>query len=320
MMDFRKIEAFCRVYEQRSFSKAGEVLLISQPTVSAHIQALESELGVRLLDRMGRTVLPTPAGEILYKYGLEAFKSLDAAKNEINSIMDEVAGDVVLGSGSMPSEYLLPDIVTGFAQRYPKSSLNLVVKDSGAVLKALIDCEIMLGVVGQHIKHPDLEFTKLLDDELIIVAAPSLDLSAYSTRPNRRSSARNRTKNKKYSMEEALFWPWIVRAAGSSTKKAFDATLANFGYKPRDLRVELIVDSGRSTILYVRSGLGVTAMPRLAAAEMLEHGVLVELDVKGFECQCSVYAATNVKRMPSPAASVFLSYLLEQTAYIRVAR
>ena len=79
MMDFRKIEAFCRVYEQRSFSKAGEELSISQPTVSAHTQAMESEQGVSKLDSMGRTVPPKPAGETRYKYGLEAYKTLDAA-------------------------------------------------------------------------------------------------------------------------------------------------------------------------------------------------------------------------------------------------
>ena len=64
-MDFRKLEAFCKVYELKSFSKAGLELQLSQPTISAHVANLEEELGVPLFDRLGRTVLPTQAGEVL---------------------------------------------------------------------------------------------------------------------------------------------------------------------------------------------------------------------------------------------------------------
>ena len=67
-MDLRRLEVFCKVYELKSFSRAGEACLLSQPTVSEHIRYLETFLDVRLFDRLGREVAPTRAGEILYSY------------------------------------------------------------------------------------------------------------------------------------------------------------------------------------------------------------------------------------------------------------
>jgi DNA-binding transcriptional LysR family regulator len=303
MYDFRKIEAFCRVYEQGSFSKAGEALFLSQPTISAHVRALENDMGVRLLERLGRTVLPSPAGVILYKHSIRAFGELEAARNEISGLLGEVAGEVVLGASTIPAGFILPDVVTSFIRQYPKSSLNLTVKDSSAVIRSVLNCEVMLGVAGSVEKHPDLAFTHLLDDEIIIVCSPEL----YSYR----------AAAGVFSMSGLSGWPWIFRNEGSGTRKSFEEGVLNAGYSLRDFKIELKVDSAQAALQYAVAGLGVTFASRLAVADMLKNGELVEIDVEALSLPRAFYAVQNLRRDFFPVVASFLSHLIEKTAHFR---
>lgn len=302
MFDYRKLEAFCRVYEQRSFSRAGEVLFLSQPTVSAHVQALEKEIGVKLLDRMGRTVLPTPAGSVLYRHSVNAFGELSAAKNEISRLMGDIAGNVSLGASTIPAAYLLPEIVTAFVAKYPMVHLNLSVSDSHWITRSVLEGECMLGIVGSADKHQDLEFVNLIDDELVIVV--SSESSAIPAKPE-------------YSMAEAAEWPWIMREEGSGTRKNFEDGIIKAGYSPRALQVVLHVDSTQVAVQYAISGLGVTVTSRLVVAAELERGKLRELKISGLKLPRSFYAVTNIRRDFFPAAASFLSFLQDKTAHLR---
>jgi DNA-binding transcriptional LysR family regulator len=303
MYDFRKIEAFCRVYEQKSFSKAGELLFLSQPTISAHVRALENDLGVKLLERLGRTVLPSPAGVILYKHSVMALGELEAARNEISGLLGEVAGEVVLGASTIPAGFILPGIVTSFIRQYPKAFLNLAVKDSRAVIRAVLNCEVMLGVTGSVEKHPDLEFTHLLDDEIIIVCSPKLHL--YSAG----SGA--------FSLEDLAGWPWIFRNEGSGTRKSFEEGVSGAGYAIRNFKVELKVDSAQAAVQYALAGLGVTFASRLVVAGMLKSGELVEIAIAGLSLPRAFYAVQNLRRGFFPVVASFLSHLIEKTAPFR---
>ncbi|MDR1242877.1 MAG: LysR family transcriptional regulator [Deltaproteobacteria bacterium] len=303
MYDFRKLEAFCRVYEQKSFSKAGEVLFLSQPTISAHVQALENDIGVKLLERLGRTVLPSPAGVVLYKHSVRAFAELENAKNEISSLMREVAGEVVLGASTIPAGFILPDLVTGFIRKYPKTSMSLIVKDSHAIIKSVLDCEVMLGVAGAIEKHPDLEFTPLVEDEIIIVCSPKLNL--------------NRPGSGAFNIAEAASWPWIFRNEGSGTRKSFEEGFIKAGQTIRNFKIELKVDSAQAAVRYAAAGLGLTAISRLVVADMLKSGELLKVDIEGLHLPRTFYAVQNLRRDFFPAAAGFLAYLVEKTSYLR---
>ncbi|MDR2892302.1 MAG: LysR family transcriptional regulator [Deltaproteobacteria bacterium] len=313
MFDFRKIEAFCRVYEQRSFSKAGEVLFLSQPTVSAHVQALENEVGVRLLDRLGRTVLPTPAGAALYRHSIKAFEELEAAKNEISRLMGEVAGEVLLGCSTIPAGFLLPDIVTGFIRKHPKASMNLTVKDSHSIIKAVLDCEVMLGVVGAVEAHPDLEYIHLVDDELVLVCSPQLAL-----KHGREEVSGAKAAECLFSLEDALAWPWILRNEGSGTRRGFEEGMLQAGCNARDLRAELKVDGTQAAVQYARAGLGVTVTSGLVVAEQLAKGELIEVRIDKLRLPRKFYAVQNLRRcLLFPAQAAFISYMAEQTVNLR---
>ncbi len=278
MLDFRRLEAFCKVYELRSFSRAGADLFLSQPTISAHVLALEKELGVRLLDRMGRQVLPTPAGEVLYRRASEAFASLAAAEAEIGQLRDEVSGDLVVGGSTIPAHHVLPEIIAGFVRTYPAVRVHLRVGDTADIVQRVSDGELMLGLVGAVEPHPDLVFEPLVDDELVVVATPEL------------AGGRRQVQ-----VEELAQWPWIMREAGSGTRRTFAEALASAGMDVRRLPVALVVDSTQAVVQYVRAGLGVSATSRLAVAESIP---------RASSTRCAMPGGTGFRRRrPLPPTS-----------------
>lgn len=300
MLDFRRLEAFCKVYELRSFSRAGADLFLSQPTISAHVLALEKELGVRLLDRMGRQALPTPAGEVLYRRASEAFACLAAAEAEISQLRDQVSGDLVVGGSTIPAHHVLPEIIAGFVRKYPEVRVQLRVGDTAEIVHRVAEGELMLGIVGAVEQNPDLQFEPLLDDELVVVAAPALVGGKRQLRAS-----------------ELSRWQWIMREAGSGTRRTLADALSSVGMEMRQLPVALVVDSTQAVVQYVRAGLGISATSRLAVADSIARGELVELRVTDCRPVRQFHTVRHTRRQQFPAAAAFAAYLRECTGHLR---
>lgn len=313
MSDFRKIEAFCKVCEQRSFSKAGEALFLSQPTVSAHIQSLERDFEVRLLDRMGRTVMPTPAGAVLYHYAKEAFAKLEEAKAEISALALEIAGDLHIGSSSIPALHVLPGILAEFTGLHPKVRLKLMVDDSASVIRQVAEGEVMAGLVGERPGEADIAATVLMDCEIVVIAP------AHMRIPTLRPPSGGQANLPSIGFAEACALPWILREYDSSTRKAFEEVLTLAGHDARRMRPRLVVDSSHAAVQYVRAGLGVSAAARLAVQDSLERGELRAFTIDGIRASRRFFCIINTRRASFPAANAFLDFLLDKTRHLRPA-
>ena len=300
MMDYRRLEAFCKVYELRSFSRAGNELFLSQPTISAHVLALEKDLDVRLLDRLGRSVLPTAAGEVLYRHAVKAFASLDAARIELAQLRDEISGDLVLGGSTIPAHHVLPPAVAVFLREYPSVRAQLRVGDTKDIINGVLEGEIMLGIVGAQESHPDLVFEPLVDDELVVVGSPELVADATPRR-----------------VAQLTDFPWVMREPGSGTRRCFVQALMQAGQQVRDFTVALTVDSTQAVVQYVRAGLGVSATSLLAVSESLARGELVEIPLLDCRPLRQFYCVRHARRTLFPAAVAFMASLRLQTMHLR---
>ena len=301
MFDLRKIEAFCKVCEQRSFSKAGASLFLSQPTVSAHIQALERDFETRLLDRMGRTVLPTPAGAVLYRYAKQAFDRLEAAKAEIRALSMEVAGDLLLGCSSIPAHHLLPGILTKFVEA-----------SSAAVTRQILEGELMAGIVGIPSQaDPDLFSSPVLESDIVIIAPACTALLPHTVPPAAEDGRVPSLPEIDFATATSLHW--IQREASSTTRRSFEEALRTAGHDARLLRTRLVVDSSHAAVQYVRAGLGVSAATRIAVEDALNRGEVRAYSLFGVKASRHFFCIMNARRMPFPAATVFLEFLLAKT-------
>lgn len=314
MFDFRKIEAFCKVCEQRSFSKAGEALFLSQPTVSAHIQALERDFEMRLLDRMGRTVVPTPAGAVLYRHAKQAFARLEAAKAEMRALAHEITGDLVIGSSSMPAHHVLPDVLAAFAEAHPKVRPSLMVSSSGSLLAQVREGSLMAAIIGASppVSDPDIIAAPLLESAIIIIAPPGM-------KGLRECAPAGKTPEAlpEIDFPLAASLPWIMREESSVTRKIFEQALLGGGYNFRQLQAKLTVDSNDAAVRYVRAGLGIGIATYIAARESLQRGDVFGFHLSGVRAVRRFSQIINARRLPFPAATVFLEFLRQSTHHLR---
>ena len=121
-MDLRHLRLFCEIVDQRSFSLAAESMHITQPAASLRVRSLERELGAQLLDRSGRDVTATDAGEVLYRHARQIIDLDDEARVEIMNLGELGGGRVMIGASTGPGEHLLPELVTEFKRAHPASN------------------------------------------------------------------------------------------------------------------------------------------------------------------------------------------------------
>lgn len=298
-MDLRQLRAFAKVYERRSFSRAGEDLFLSQPTISAHIATLENELRVPVFDRLGRGIMPTSAAEILYPHCLTVFAALEQAESEIRLLSNELSGKLKIGGSTIPANYFLPELISQFLQAHPGVSFSLEEGDSSDVIQGVANGQFCLGVVGAKEEIAELHFVPLFEDSLVVLAS-GMFFPGFK---------------RKLSLEEVCFMPWVLRQPGSGTRLAMEMAFEIAGRDLRDLRVLSVVDSTEALFRFVRCGLGITVSSRLAARESLQREELVVLDVPELHFQRSFFVVYHQQRHQFPATRFFLDFLIKKAPF-----
>jgi DNA-binding transcriptional LysR family regulator len=138
-MDFKQLESFITIAKYNSFSKAARELYLTQPTLSSHIQNLESELGILLFDRKGKTIELTDAGKTFKNHAVEIIKKRDSAVFTINDIIGKFDGLLELPSSSVPEEFVVPEVIAGFSAKFPGIRFKIYHLDSQDVLESISD-------------------------------------------------------------------------------------------------------------------------------------------------------------------------------------
>src|ERR687887_1447949 len=168
-MDLRRLEIFVKVAELGSFSRAADALSLTQPTVSEHVRALEDELGVSLLDRLGRGASPTQAGRLLLGYARRMLALQREAQQALDQFQGRMSGELVVGGSTIPGEYVLPALIGRFKGKYPDISICLLIGSSRQVTEWVEEGRVEVGVVGAPPGPKTLRARELMADELVVV-------------------------------------------------------------------------------------------------------------------------------------------------------
>lgn len=290
-MDIRRLQAFCQVYALRSFSRAGEALQLSQPTISAHILALEEEIGALLFDRLGRTIIPTQAGDVLHAHALAVFAELEQARVAVLALSDRVTGELVIGGSSIPAQYIIPRLTAHFHATYPEVRLRLEVGDTQEMTELVLTGSIHVGLVGGATALPELVCRPFLDDSLELVAPANMDVPDLSG-PDWR--------------DRLLDLPWIMREAGSGTQQAVWRACDEAACPLRGVTPVLAVPSSLAALECVEAGLGVTVVSHLAAKAYLDRGAVRTLEIPHLCMRRQFYTVHHARREEFPALAAFL--------------
>ncbi|BCA80399.1 selenium metabolism-associated LysR family transcriptional regulator [Desulfuromonas sp. AOP6] len=293
-MDIKKLEVFCKVVDLKSFSKAAESVSLTQPTISEHIRQIEELLGEKLLDRLGREVLPTPAGELLYRYAVRLIKLRDETVQAMRQFSGKLSGDLVLGASTIPGAYILPRVIESFQSLHPSIRLRLKIADTAKTIHHLLSGEMEIGIIGAPTKVPALESRKIFSDRLILVVPPRHSWAKIST----------------VTLEDLPMQPFILREEGSGSRTVMNEELLRHGFNPAALSPVAEIDSSEAVRQAVKAGLGIAILSSLAVAEDLEQGSLVQVAIEGIDIRRPFYLVQRKNRQLSPLAQAFLEHLL----------
>lgn len=292
----KHLETFCKVAELESFSRAGEAVYLTQPTVSGHIASLEQTMGLKLFDRLGRRVALTTGGKILYRYAKEILKLRDEALNAIYEFSHLIKGRITIGGSTIPGEYVLPKIMGRFHKEAPGISISLVIADSQEIIDMLRAGEIEVGVVGMRFDGERVDAYPLFRDRVIIITYPQHPLAARG----------------EVSWEELRAVPLLIREGGSGTRKAFEGYVQAAGYRLDDFNIIGEVGSSTAVKEGVKGGIGVGIISDLAVQEEIAGGSVKELTVRGHGAlERDFFAVVPTGRELSSPARRFLEFLTQ---------
>ncbi|MGD8529358.1 MAG: selenium metabolism-associated LysR family transcriptional regulator [Syntrophobacterales bacterium] len=294
-MDLHRLEVFCKVYEMKSFSRGGKACMLSQPTVSEHMRYLETFLGVQLFDRLGRQVVPTRAGDILYDYARRILNLKREAIRTLELYGGKMSGELELGGSTIPGQYILPSLIGKFKQTFTDIRIKLVIADTLNITNMVLEGSLELGVVGARIKNSKLEFDRLFDDELVLAVSPNHQWAARSS----------------ISLDELAYAPFIMREQGSGTRMIMLQILEQADFDPQRLNVVAEMGSTDAIRQAVKAEVGVSILSRRAVADDLEFRKVRQISIKDISFTRHFYLVTHKRRSRSPLGEAFVDFLVE---------
>ena len=289
-MDFKQIEAFVNVVRYKSFSKAADATFFTQPTISSHIQNLENELNVKLLNRNGRSVEMTPQGAEFYKYAVEMINARSAAFNALGAGDDSVSGILEIQSSSIPGVTFLPDLLAEFRKDHNAVKYYVSLSDTETVIDNIIDRRGEIGFIGDKAVSNVIESVKVNQDKTVMIAPKSYGLSGS------------------ISISQASDLPFIWRETGSATRKTFEAAAIAHGMDKMSFEVAGLFNDLDSIVRSVEAGLGVAVISENIASRLGDRVSVLNIDDFGEERSFYMIRLKNASL--SPAAKEFYDFVL----------
>lgn len=264
-MNLKQLEAFVKVAEDGSFSKAAKALYLTQPTISAHISSLEKELNARLFIRNTKEVSLSDDGRELYQYACQMVELEKKIEEIFSSESRRDTKCITIASSTIPAQYLLPDILAAFNEKYPNEQFKIMETDSAKVIEMVVSHMADLGFTGTVLEKKHCRYIPFYNDELVILT------------PN--------TEKYQKLAETAVNLDWIydegliMREEGSGTRKEAEKLLKNIGIRFEDLNIVATIENSETIKRSVKSGMGVTVISRIAAREEVEQGNVLEFRI-----------------------------------------
>jgi DNA-binding transcriptional LysR family regulator len=293
-MNNNLLTTFLTVIERGSFSAAAKHLNISQPAVTLHIQSLEEELGQSLLDRRYRRITLTEAGQLLVPYAQKVLLDEQDIFADMAALSGEVAGTLTIASSTTPGDYLIPELLGGFLQRYPRVRPQLMITSSQEAARAVDACEANIGITGARIKGYRVDYSACGHDELIPIAAPT-SVPGMATH---------------LKVSDLAAWPWVMRGGNSGTQQQIQKILADNHVPYENLNCIVELGNAEAIIGAVEGGLGIAIVSKSAAEKALWLGTVVELPVLSRPWKRRFYLA-RPRMTLTHAANAFAEYLHE---------
>lgn len=298
-MEFKQLEAFVNVVKLKSFSKAAEATFLTQPTISTHINMLEKELGVTLIDRHGKESRPTKEGRAFYNYAINILNTRERAVAKLGDFANEISGTLDIKTSTIPGEFIVPSIVAKFNAEFPNARFNIEESDSEKVCNDILDNLGEIGFTGKESSN-NLKYELILQDKLVLITPDNEKFRAIKEGINYVTVG---------DIKDEMF---ILREDGSATKKTFEDAISQ-KYGISELKVFACVNSIEAVKKYVALGLGVSVLSEVCVDE--NQGYLF-FEFGDLDLLRNFYMVYNKNTTLSPIAHKFKDFVIERIANV----
>ncbi|HGG59741.1 MAG TPA: LysR family transcriptional regulator [Gammaproteobacteria bacterium] len=254
----RRLQVFGTVAKFLSFTKAAEVLHMTQPAVTFQVRQLEEHFNTRLLDRAHNKVSLTEAGAMVKDYAERIFVLYEEMEGSIKELTGDISSSLTVGASTTVAEYMLPALLGKFKARYPDVRLSLKVSNTEGVVSMVENNVIDLAVVEAPVANKHLLVESCLMDQLVVTVLPDHPLAQLE----------------QVSADELVKYPFICREEGSGTREVIYSYLVDQGINVEHLDVCLELGSPESIKGAVEAGLGISILSKATIGKELRLGTL----------------------------------------------
>ena len=291
-MEFKQLEAFVAVVDYGSFSEAARKLYLTQPTISAHVRSLEEELHTKLILRTTKKTTITTRGYQLYD---SAVRMLEIRNNLLENFTGVQKHMIDLAASTIPSSYLLPEILASFGKTHPDIYFHSIQADSAESINRVLDGTVDLALVGQNTCDETCVYLPFCQDELVIATPITNHYLGL--------------QNKTVTFEDFIKDPIIIREKGSGTKKEMDLFLEQIGVTPSDLNVIARMNDLEGIKKSIVNGLGISILSARSAIDLQKTKQILLFPLEESAHKRTFYIVYSKNRILKPHVRQFIQFV-----------
>lgn len=293
-MEFKQLESFAAVVRLGSFTRAAEQLYISQPTISTHIRTLEEELDTRLILRTTKSIDVTAGGRKLYEYAASILQLRDRMIRECSPGAKRI---IHLGASTIPSAYVLPEVLPQFGQSHPNTFFVIHQSDSQGVINGLSDGLYDVGLIGMECDQEELVCRSFCRDRMVLIAPVT---ERYLQMQEQHADVVDILRSE----------PVILREKGSGSKKSVDKFLERVKISDNQLQVVARINDPEAIKNLVAGGLGVSVISQRAAQNFIQEKRLLSFELPEWANVRRLFVAYRADREDEAHIREFTCFLL----------
>ena len=270
-----------------NLSKAAEDLYITQPAVTKGIQRLQEHYDIRLMDRFGKKMVLTNAGEMLFKIAEKIFDLEKHAEENIREFKQGKKGRIRIQASESFGAYYLPSIMNPFSKEHPLINISVNILPSAHVVKNIADLECDIGFISYPIEHEKVRLREILEDQLVFILPPDHPIC----------------RRKHFKPQDLEGNPMILHERGSTPHQVFNEFIEK---NKIVVTSSLELSSNRAIKLAVESGLGIALISRKVAHDEIQSGRLTAIPVPDLSIKRKFYLVHHKEKFISDLLKSFI--------------
>ncbi|MHB1232829.1 MAG: LysR family transcriptional regulator [Burkholderiales bacterium] len=255
----RRLQVFHTVAKQLSFTKAAELLYMTQPAVTFQVKQLEEHFNTRLFERGHSKITLTPAGEVALEYAERILNLTGEMETRLGELTGQISGTLLVGASTTIAEYMLPRLLGDFKAQYPHVHARLTVANSETIELKVADHALDVGLIESPSHHPQLTSHVCCEDDLVAICSPKHQVAKYES----------------ITPAQLAELPYVSRESGSGTREVVDDYFRQNGIQPEDLHITMELGSREAIKGAVEAGLGIAIVSRATILKEVKLGDLI---------------------------------------------